>query len=332
MSKKKVYEQNIRKHTKELEESITLITPGLIEAFVKVYGEKHREHITYIINKLEYIFFISEEFIKVIKDNNGIRKSYKRIIMRYLKYLEEVSHKFNCVAIEDEQKYIIKKFLPKFPYVSEDYEYFADAIEGDVPCCMAKARKDEETLEPDFVILLPIFTIDLKIIIHEINHALGANPLCILNDNYMLVDFLFKKEIPEELENDFIAELVLQEFLKMGYTIPKPLKRIPIGNAYKEKDYIIKYLFDCLDFLLIEARISRNYNLFYQFIGKDNFEHLSNLIETLYNEFTEGKFYELLSLINQLVERFANTEVETKEEYLDKIESSGIKLQRIREY
>ena len=69
MGKKTVIEQNIRRHTKELEESINSIKPKLIEAFIRVYGEKHRQHITYIIENLDYIFFISEEFSKIIKDN-----------------------------------------------------------------------------------------------------------------------------------------------------------------------------------------------------------------------------------------------------------------------
>ena len=66
MSKKTLIEQNIRKHTKELDESINSIKPKLIEAFVRVYGDKHRQHITHIIENLDYIYFISEEFSKII--------------------------------------------------------------------------------------------------------------------------------------------------------------------------------------------------------------------------------------------------------------------------
>lgn len=70
MGKKRVYEQNIRKHTKELEESITLITPGLIEAFVSVYGEKYRDKITStIINIFSYqrAFVTFYHFQKVLE-------------------------------------------------------------------------------------------------------------------------------------------------------------------------------------------------------------------------------------------------------------------------
>lgn len=329
MAKKTLIEQYINKHTKELEASIKIIEPKLIEAFVRVYGEKHRKHITYIIKDIKYIFFISESFIEEIKDNVGTRKSYKKIMERYLKYIRDASFKFKCVSIEHEKEYIVKKFLPRFPFAIEDYEYFADSIECDTPCCMALARKDKETLEPNFVILLPIFAIDIKIIIHEINHALGANPLCI-NDNDMLVDFLFRKEIPEELENDFIAELVLQEFLKIGGVIPKNLKRLPIGNAYKEKDYIVKYLFDNFDYLILKARISQNYNLFYKILGQENAFYLTDLIEELYNNFTEDKFFELLSLINELLKRVEELEIVTPEEYLCQLENAGYKIRRLK--
>ena len=49
MSRKTLIDQNINRHTKELEESLKYIMPNLIAAFIKVYGEKYREHITYTI-------------------------------------------------------------------------------------------------------------------------------------------------------------------------------------------------------------------------------------------------------------------------------------------
>jgi hypothetical protein len=330
MGKKTVIEQKIRRHTKELEESIKIIKPKLLEAFVRVYGEKHRQHITYIIENLDYIFFISEEFSKIIKENKGIRKSVKKTIENYLKYLNTVSYKFSSVSLEDEQKYIIDKFLPRFPFPYEDYEYYEEAIGGDVPCCMAQVKKECYTLEPDFIILLPIYIIDIKIIIHEINHALGANPLCIVDDRYLLVDFLFKEEIPEELENDFIAELILREYLKIGGSIPRPLRRMPIGNAYKEKDYILKYFFETLEPLILESRISRNYNLFYKIVGDENINYLSSLMIDLYNQFEIDKYIELIKLINEIGEYLESLEVEDAEEFLASLENKGIKLNRIK--
>ena len=330
MGKKTVIEQNIRRHTKELEESINSIKPKLIEAFIRVYGEKHRQHITYIIENLDYIFFISEEFSKIIKDNKGIRKSVKRTIESYLKYLNTVSNKFSSVSLEDEQKYIIDKFLPRFPFPYDDYEYYEDAIVGDVPCCMAQVKKECYTLEPNFIILLSIYIIDIKIIIHEIDHALGANPLCIVDDSYVLVDFLFKVEIPEELVNDFIAELVLQEYIKIGGSIPRPLRRMPIGNAYKEKDYILKYFFETLGPLILESRISRNYNLFYKIVGAENIKHLSSLMIDLYNQNDINKYIELVNLINEIMEYLESLEVEDIEKSLASLENKGIKLNRLK--
>lgn len=327
MSRKTLIDQNINRHTKELEESLKYIMPNLIAAFIKVYGEKYREHITYTIESLEYIFFISEGFTEsIIETTPDLRKSTKRIMIRYLAYINEVSYKYSSVSYEDEQKYIISKFLPRFPYPCEEYEYYADVIEEDTPCCMAKARKDNITLEPSFTILLPIFTIDLKIIIHEINHALGSNPLFIIDDNYMFLDFQFKKEIPEELVNDFIAELVLQEYLKNGGIVSKPLRRMRIGNIYKEKDYILKYFFDQLKPLILDSRISGDFNKLYELIGSENIDYLCSLMIDLYKEDNIDKYIELIKLINQIMERLANLEIASKDAIISRLEKEGLKL------
>jgi len=106
-----------------------------------------------------------EGFVEDLSTNVGlIRKRVKRTIESYLKYLNTVSNKFSSVSLEDEQKYIIDKFLPRFPFPHEDYEYYEDAIVGDVPCCMAQVKKECYTLEPNFIILLSIYISYIDII------------------------------------------------------------------------------------------------------------------------------------------------------------------------
>ncbi len=142
----------------------------------------------------------------------------------------------------------------------------------------------------------------------------------------MFLDFQFKKEIPEELVNDFIAELVLQEYLKNGGIVPKPLRRMRIGNIYKEKDYILKYFFYQLKPLILDSRISGDFNKLYELIGSENIDYLCSLMIDLYKEDNIDKYIELIKLINQIMERLANLEIASKDAIISRLEKEGLKL------
>ena len=291
MGKKTVIEQKIRRHTKELEESINSIKPKLIEAFVRVYGEKHRAKITNTILNMNYIFFISKEFCDMFsKYSEGTRKRYKYIMNSYLKYLRKQDNRFNSVNVEN-----------------------------------------QENINAEYYICLPIFTIDLKTIIHEINHALNINTIGYTDDE-LIMQCLFKTESCEELVNDYIAELVLNAFIEMGGVIPKSLRRINIENEYVYKDYIVSYLFDCLADLLLESRISGNFNLFYELVGRDKTSELEQIMDDLYQKdyFAECLFNELINLINEIYEKVINTETKDIQEQIDLLEIKGYRIRRLK--
>lgn len=215
MSKKTVIEQNINKHTKELEESITLITPRLIEAFVKVYGEQHRDKITNTIINMKYIFFISEEFCEMLSSPKGVRKRNTYLMKSYLKYLKYQDYKFNFVDPNNQAKFIIKNYLSKYPFKEEDYAVFEESLATDCPCCSAALYETQNSSYAEFYICLPIFTIDLKTIIHEINHALNINIIGYTKEA-LIMRTLFEQEEAEELVNDYIATLVENEYMSWG--------------------------------------------------------------------------------------------------------------------
>jgi len=96
MAKKTLIEQYINRHTKELEDSIKSIEPKLIEAFVRVYGEKHRDRITSTIINMNYIFFISESYCDMFINSKAIRRKDKYIMQFYLNYLKRQASIFNA--------------------------------------------------------------------------------------------------------------------------------------------------------------------------------------------------------------------------------------------
>ena len=281
---------------------------------------------------MNYIFFISKEFCDMFsKYSEGTRKRYKYIMNSYLKYLRKQDNRFNSVNVENQEQYIVKNYLSKYPFKVEDYCTFADAIECDNPCCSAALFENQEKINAEYYICFPIYTIDLKIIIHEINHALNINTIGYTDDE-LIMQCLFKTESCEELVNDYIAELVLNAFIEMGGVIPKSLRRINIGNEYVYKDYIVSYLFDCLADLLLESRISGNFNLFYELVGRDKTSELEQIMDDLYQKdyFAECLFNELINLINEIYEKVINTEPKDIQEQIDLLEIKVYRIRRLR--
>lgn len=332
MEKKTVIEQKINKHTKELEASIKIIEPKLIEAFVRIYGEEHRSKITYTILNMNYIFFISEKSCKILNSpKSGVRKKDLNTLQSYLRYLNKQDKCFNTVAPKDQERFIIKNYLSRYPFKVEDYSDFADALASDCPCCSIYFRESPKSISTEFYICLPIFTIDLKTIIHELNHALNINVVGYTAEK-ILMEYLFKTEVSEELVNDFIAGLVFEKYLELGGIIPKPLKRFEISSGYEFKDYIVAYLFENLEPLLLESRISGNYNLFYKLVGIDRTRSLERIMEELYSKkyFDEYLYKELIYLIDEIYESVINSDPLSIEEQLKYFEEQGLKLRRLK--
>lgn len=325
MGRKKVIEQNIHKHSRELEESIKILEPKLIEAFVNVYGEKHRDKIASTIINMNYTFFIPEHYCNILLKSPHLRKKIKYIIKSYLKYLKDKNSKFRCVAEKDQVKYIIRNYLSRYPFKEDDYVIFKSALESDCACCSAIFYESKEFNYAEYFICLPIFTIDLKTIIHELNHALNMNIIGFTNE-YLKIECLFKTEASEELVNDYIAELVLNAYLKIGGPIPKALKRVKLGNEYEYKDYIVTYLFDSLIDLILESRISDNYNLFYNLVGINKAKSLEHIMADLYKKdyFDEYLYKELIYLIDEIYVNVINADIPNIHEMVQELEEQGL--------
>lgn len=118
----------------------------------------------------------------------------------------------------------------------------------------------------------------------------------------------------------------------MGGGIPRALRSVDVGNEYEYKDYIVTYLFECLEPLLLESRISGNYNLFYELVGLENVRQLEGLMSLLYNKeyFDEELYNELISLIDEIYEKVINTNPITAEEKINELEKLGYTIRRLK--
>lgn len=317
-----------KKYTIELEDSINLIMPKLIQAFTNIYGESHKDYIENTLRNIQYVFFIPEKlltFFNNYSENTSHKEQY--IMDYYLKYLSFLD--FKSISIKDEElhDYIYKYYITK---TDVDYKLFKEAnlahdLADDNPA-FTFVYNYQTTSK---VILLPLYIIDIKTLIHELNHALCVDAVGIYND-CIITPSLYKNVISEELINDYIAELVLEEYKNIGGIIPKGLKRFKIENNYEYNYYIIEYLFDCLSPLILESLISKRHNLFIRLVGQKNCTHMWQLINNLYKKgYNESKYIELLNLIDKIYQRVMNTDFIDYDSYYQELESLGYRVRKL---
>lgn len=314
--------------TKELEESILNLMPKLIEAFVKVYGERYRDYIIYTLNSLNYIIFISKRlFLEALLLPN-IGKIEKEQIKLYLKYIKEKEILYPNIPFKDKIDFIYKSYITKFPYEKDYISYFISALAIECPTFVDLVIPNNDDAKESKNIILPLYVTCLKDLIHELNHSLTFNLAGIYGKN-LVAPTLFPDEECDEIINDYIADLVLKEFLKLGEIIPQPLNRIIIPNKYETRYYLIEKLFNRLGILILECSISKRYNLFYKSVGYKNVVRASKLIKDLFEHQNNRKWHELNALIEQMYRNALATNPIDYETFYQKLESVGYKVRRL---
>ena len=180
-------------------------------------------------------------------------------------------------------------------------------------------------------ILLPIFVIDLEIIIHEINHALMIDVIATTKEK-VIMPSLFTAEECDELFNDYIAHLVLEEYFKLKAPIPYPLRKFKFMNVYENYFYLIELFYYVFEKVIKRSIMTKNFNLLYEYAGKENFDLFCNMVQKYYLQdgCSEDEFQDLLDLVQQMNEHaLAITPIDYKS-YLNELESMGIKVRRLK--
>ena len=318
-----------QKYTEGLEKSIKIVMPKLIEAFTNIYGRKHQNYIEYTLKNLKYVYFISEKYLEefyLYKEH--LSDEVVNTIEYYLEYLDYLNECANKVNDDELELFVYKNYITKTDLNYEtliNYDFIVN-LDNDVPQFIFTKLEDYIAK----VVMLPIYIIDLKTIIHELNHALYINLLCIMDEELIFSD-MFTTIESEELINDYISELVFKEYLRIGGIIPEYLNRFKIGNEYEYNYELVKYLFDIFEPLILESLISENHNIFIKLVGENNFNKLCNLIKILYlEEYNESKFKELIELVDKMYDKADSTEIKRNETYIEEAESYGYQIRRLK--
>lgn len=327
MKRRKKRESFNEKYTQELESSITFIMPKLIEAFIHIYGEKHRDFIIRTISSLNFVFFISDKLINTELEEESLGKQDRDILKMVSKYQKRLEKRTKNIPPEQIRSFLIKNYFPKYPFTEYELEIFMELLDEGNPSYTFICNKDETEIYK--VIFLPIFTIDMGVIVHEINHALMIENIGYTKD--AIIDIkLFPTFTSEELANEYISSLVIKEYQKVGGIIPKSLTRFYLDTIYRDYEYMMEYLFAQLKPLILESAITRNHNLFYKKVGIEKVEYMGYLIDILVKSFNEDVYIELLNVINEMAKSAMASKDEDYESFYQELEKKGFQVRKLK--
>lgn len=313
----------------ELDAILSKIKPKLIEAFTNIYGAKHREYIRYTIEHLNFGYFISETFVrKLLNEPSLLNEETTPILKRYLNYFDERWTLLEYTPEKDAADFIINGKITKLD-IPEDFlrrDQLLESLLEDCPIFGFLLNDNNESLK---YILLPIFTLNLEMIIHEINHALTLNIIA-YDEEGPIMPSTFVTPESEELMNDLIANEVLKEYIRIGGEIPDALKRFHFENNNEKNDYLVRPLYDTLKPIILESLITQNTNLFHKKVGENNNQYFCHLVSDLYNEgYQEDKYQELQRLVKVMSEKAARNEEADYDAYFSKLESLGYRVRKL---
>ncbi len=320
-----------RKYTGELDNAIRIIMPKLIQAFVNIF-EGHKDYISFTLTNLNFVYFIPEYYLfhpLAMPKNSPLYK----VGNEYQKYNEYLRQKLKSIPEPQKEDFILKHYCPKSDlkshyenaqitqFLEEDSALFTNVLEYD----------SNKVLKHKKVVLLSIFVIDLKTIIHELTHALLISVLCLTEDR-LIVSHGFPNTETMELISDFIATKVLEEYIRIGGVIPESLSRFKLPQKYEDKSYLVEYFYNSLYPLILESLISGNHNMLEKSLGVSAFNQYCDRVKHLYykQSICDFELAELENIVDKMLDNYFKIKKENYESFYQELESMGYRVRRLK--
>lgn len=292
----------------------------LIDSFVDYYGEQYREVITEKYNNIVFVYYISNFLIFYILEKSlqklkiGEKVEYGDILGLCLHLYESGTYK-NYLTADNFKQQNIKLLIKKMIGISDEtilndsklfmsILYMINRKQSDDPYEYNIAFEDMTSLNT--IIALPIYSIDDKSLIHEINHAICTNIIGISENNQHLIQCGLN--VSDEPNTNEIMELVNDAQAKKIYDIFKnkyhgniflSLTNDSIDKEAEQNKYsVIKLFFETFENELKEACISGNLNILFNKLGSHNFQLICSIINSESNE--KEKVDKISDLINNI--------------------------------
>lgn len=318
------------KYREELEESLKIINPYLICAFTKFYGEEYEDKIKDVIFNILYTFFISESFFNILKKKSfGISHKTQKVAQYNKRYLSSLQLK----KIVDKNK-LEKEVLNKLIVASNIDDYMLlcanilELLSSDSPIYTVIADSEEQNFYKS--IFLPIFVINLQVIIHEINHAIMIDAIAITEEEVIMPNLFITKE-GEELFNHYIANLILEQYLKEKFPIPYALRKFDFVNQYEDFFYLIESFYYVFEQVIKKSIMTKNFNLLWEYAGKEDFYLFCTLIQKYYLQggCTKEEYDQLNELVLKMNRHALSIIPEDFDSYKNELEDLGYRVRRL---
>ena len=307
---------------RELDRAILTVEPTLIDVFTSFYGEEYRSKIKNIIKNVNYVYFLSFSFLEALNREGMLNHKDRKIVEYYLTYLRKLKGK--------NEVYFAKKILVS-PHYDESFlenEQLLAIIKSGTPTFTLFTDEDETKIYR--TIFLPIYTINLKIIIHEINHAFMVDAICETEEE-LVIPSLFMNIECEELINDYMAEQILGEYKRKKGIIPDCLKRFTFHTFYEDKYYLIESFYYVFERVIKISIMTGSFNLLWEYAGKNNFESFCSLIkEYQAKECSNKELLMLEKLVLNMMEDASLIKGIDIETYFSELERQGHFVRRLK--
>lgn len=321
-------------YVKLIDDSIRKMLPLIIEASVNVFGEKHRPHISYVLNNLNFAYTLSEDYIKaLLKKPKGLSKKYIYLLNYYSKYLNYMNHHLHSRMPQEDRE------IKDFCYIGANYQEYdleediINHLDEDCAFYFSILGKDiNDKKEICDVVALPIMGLGIKTIFHELTHALTTFIIGYMNKELIYIE-VFPNEEVMELVNEYTSSLILKEYLRLGGIIPKVFQNIDLYNIYHETDILIVDFFEEFKDLILEATITGSANILISRVGEENFLSYCDLVATIFRRNTDI-IQEDYDAICHIVDKMLDYEYTTKpfnsEKYFQELESAGFRIRKLK--
>lgn len=323
-----------RKYTGELDSAIRTIMPTLIEAYIRVFGEEHRDYINYTLTHINFIYFIPKYYFEMfLKSKTGISKSDLLAMDCYLGFLDSLKDRAKTLNAAQKEDLIIKNYITKSDITNRDVnKKVIQAIKEDCALFFEAFVNDlNDNIKAEKVVMLPILAVDIRIIIHELTHAL-TNNTALYTETSVIRGELFPNEESDELMNEYIARRVLKEYINLGGVIPKELQRVRYSSDYKEQDFLVSYFYQNLSPFILESLISGNHNMMRKSVGEDLFLRYCDKIKEMFNRKskTQAEINEIDDLVDKMYDNILLCKKEDFNSFYSELESMGCKVRRLK--
>lgn len=330
----------------------------LIDSFVEYYGEEYRSIIESKYSEITFISFLDWERMHILLNQFGNEISsdeqYQDIRMFIKANKKENSFLKKWFSKNDENRlpsYFIGSTNPEILNIYNIKRSILDILAN-----VKHPYNSNYSLEKDYrIIFLPIFTLNERAIIHEINHALVCEFMGRIVDAKGKVKKIYKsgmetsitaergkEDILEELINDKASFEILSIFKRRGGDLSSFCIMPPIPYAYEKNFYLVNDFYKLFKEYLKKARMTLNKNELIARVGEETYIKYTNLVRYSYHsnlDMIPKTQKTVLPMIQELIENMKNHSAQFEkltraelEDFYNKLRALGHSVKILNDY